>query len=93
MREAVWSLNGIRIAGEAVREIRCYLTGPRSADGGYGVTRYLRADKHGFSHSMFNAKINIHREAGESIFLGSREQDVQGLEIAPRAQLPARALA
>jgi hypothetical protein len=76
MREAVWDLNGMRIAGEAIREIKCYLTGARLDDGRYGVTRYQTADKHGFRHSMFNAKINIHREAGEPIFLGTRDQDV-----------------
>lgn len=81
MREAVWDLNGVRLAGEAVREIKSYLTGPRQADGRYRVTRYVAADKHGFRHVMFNAKINIHRETGEPILLGAREQDLEGLEI------------
>jgi hypothetical protein len=85
MRAAVWDLTGVRLAGEAVREIKSYLTGPRSADGRYRVTRYVAADKHGFRHVMFNAKINIHRETGDPILLGAREQDLKGFEIDPGA--------
>jgi class 3 adenylate cyclase len=81
MREAVWNLSGIPVAGEAVREIRCYLTGPPAGDGAYAVNRYAVADKHGFRHPVFNAKINIHREAGDPIFLGMRNEDVRGLEL------------
>ena len=81
MRAAVSKLSGIRLAGEAVREIRCYLTGPQAGDGSYGINRYRASDKHGIKHALFNAKINIHREAGESIFLGVRNQAFEGLEL------------
>ena len=81
MRAAVWKLSGIRLAGEAVREIRCYLTGPQAADGTYGINRYRVSDKHGIKHALFNAKINIHREAGDSIFLGIRNQAFEDLEL------------
>ena len=74
LRAAVSKLSGIRLAGEAVREIRCYLTGPQAGDGTYGISRYRVADKHGIRHALYNAKINIHREAGDSIFLGVRNQ-------------------
>lgn len=87
MRQAVWNLSGVPVAGEAVREIRCYLTGPRAGDGAYAVNRYAVSDKHGFRHPVFNAKINIHREAGDPIFLGMRNEDVRGLEL--EATLPA----
>lgn len=82
MRKAVWNLSGIPVAGEAVREIKCYLTGPRHSDGTYRINRYVVSDKHGIRHPVFNAKINIHREAGESIFLGIRDQEIHGLEAA-----------
>jgi len=72
MRAAVSELSGIRLAGEAGREIRCYLTGPQAVDGTYGISRYRVPDKHGIKHALFNAKINIHREAGDPIFLGIR---------------------
>ena len=81
MRAAVWKLSGIRLAGEAVREIRCYLTGPQAGDGSYGINRYRVCDKHGIKHALFNAKINIHPEAGESIFLGIRNQAFEDLEF------------
>ncbi len=90
MRAAVSKLSGIRLAGEAVREIRCYLTGPQALDGSYGINRYRVADKHGIQHALFNAKINIHREAGESIFLGIRNQAFEDLEL--DATLPQAAL-
>jgi class 3 adenylate cyclase len=86
MREAVWNLSGIPVAGEAVREIRCYLTGPPAGNGAYAVNRYAVSDKHGLRHPVFNAKINIHREAGDPIFLGMRNEDVRGLEL--EATLP-----
>jgi len=81
MRAAVWKLGGIRLAGEAVREVRCYLTGPQALDGSYGINRYRVCDKHGIKHALFNAKINIHQEAGESIFLGIRNQAFEDLEF------------
>jgi hypothetical protein len=90
MRAAVSKLSGIRLAGEAVREIRCYLTGPQAGDGSYGINRYRASDKHGIKHALFNAKINIHREAGDSIFLGVRNQAFENLEL--DATLPQAAL-
>jgi cytochrome c oxidase subunit 3 len=32
-------------------------------------------DKHGFSRNVFNAKINIHRQEGEPIFLGLQVEE------------------
>lgn len=81
MQREVGDLNGIRLAGEHVREIRCYLTGPLRAEGGYGVSRYGALDKHGAMRWMFNAKINIHRRDAAPIFLGIRDADVRGFEV------------
>ena len=55
MGRAVWDLEVISLAGEAIREIKCYLTGPAKADGIYEVARYHAVDKHGFRHPVYNA--------------------------------------
>ena len=85
MQQEVSDLAGLRLAGEEVREIRCYLTGPHHADGAFGISRYCCRDKHGATHHMFNAKINIHRRDAEPIFLGIRDADMHGFELSPVA--------
>ena len=72
---------GIRLAGEYVREIRCYLTGPRRDDGSFGTSRYGAIDKHGAYRRMYNAKINIHRRDASPIYLGIRDPDVSGFDV------------
>lgn len=81
MRRTVWDLRGIPLAGEGIREIKCYLTGPLQADGTFAVNRYCAVDKHGFRHAVFNAKLNIYCEAGEPIFLGVRGEEIKSLEL------------
>lgn len=81
MQREVTDLAGMRIAGEHVRDIRCYLTGPLRPDGGYGISRYGAVDKHGAFRRMFNAKINIHREAAAPIYLGIRDGEVRGFQV------------
>lgn len=81
MQREVTDLAGIRLAGEHVRDIRCYLTGPLRPDRGYGVSRYGAFDKHGVFRRMFNAKINIHRQDASPIYLGIRDPDVRGFEV------------
>jgi len=81
MQDEVSDMAGIRVSGESVREIRCYLTGPLRADGLYGISRYSVLDKHGARRRMFNAKINIHRLHAEPIYLGIRDIDVRGFAV------------
>ena len=69
-------LNGLDISGGRIANIRCYLTG-RALDGGrYLVNRYHLRDKHGTTRTVYNAKINIHRENGEPIFLGIQNEEL-----------------
>jgi hypothetical protein len=82
MQQEVNELAGIRLAGDVVREIRCYLTGPRRGDDTFGISRYGAVDKHGTARRMFNAKLNIHRHDAAPIFLGIRDPDVQGFSVA-----------
>jgi hypothetical protein len=75
-RAPLRSLNGLNLAGSEVDEIACYLTGRRDGAGLWGISEYQIADKHGFIHRVYNAKINIHRRNGEPIYLGLREEDL-----------------
>jgi len=62
--------HGLVVGGDEIRQIRCYLTGAGSRDGGFQVTPLRISDKHGIQHAAYNAKINIHRKQSESIYLG-----------------------
>jgi hypothetical protein len=73
-------LNGLDISGGRIEAIRCYLTGPSVGDGRYRVDSYSLSDKHGATRIAYNAKINIHREKAEPIFLGLRAGDLRGFE-------------
>jgi hypothetical protein len=70
-------LHGLNISGGSIDNIRCYLTGKSLGAGRYMVNRYHIADKHGKTRSVYNAKINIHRENAEPIFLGIQSEDLQ----------------
>src|SRR5690606_16976595 len=63
-------LNGLEISGGRIETIRCYLTGRSLGSGHYLVNRYHLKDKHGTNRTVYNAKINIHRQNAEPIFLG-----------------------
>ena len=67
---------GMRLSGEEVTDIKCYLTGDSYDDGGFAVRRYRLTDKHGFTRDVYNTKINIYRRHGEPIFLGIQDHDL-----------------
>lgn len=69
-------LNGLEISGGRIGTIRCYLTGRGLERGRYLVDRYHLSDKHGTTRTVYNAKINIHRDTAEPIFLGIRSEDL-----------------
>ncbi len=69
-------LHGLNISGGRISNIRCYLTGPDMGGGHYRVNRYHLRDKHGTTRTVYNAKINIHRDGAEPIFLGIRTDDL-----------------
>ncbi len=64
------SLQNLILGDDRIETIKCYLTGNRRTDGNYCISRYLLTDKHGYTRHVFNAKVNICREKGYSIYLG-----------------------
>lgn len=75
-------LNGLDISGGRIENIRCYLTGRSLGSGQYLVNRYHLKDKHGTMRSVYNAKINIHRDKAEPIFLGIQSDDLWAFNTA-----------
>lgn len=75
-------LNGLDISGGRIETIRCYLTGRSLGGGRYMVNRYHLKDKHGTNRTVYNAKINIHRDKAEPIFLGIQSDDLWAFNAA-----------
>ncbi len=73
-------LNRLDISGGRVENIRCYVTGQSLGSGRYLVNRYHVRDKHGSTRAVYNAKITIHRDKAEAIFLGIRTEDLAAFE-------------
>jgi hypothetical protein len=71
-------LNGMEMSGDVIESIKCYLTGEPYRDGFFSVRKLTLQDKHGMSHNVFNAKINIHRKHAEPIFLGIEDRIFSG---------------
>lgn len=69
-------LQGLTIADDGIESIRCYLTGRKVAGDLFPIARYRIRDKHGIVRTVFNAKINIHREKAPPIFLGVQNEDL-----------------
>jgi hypothetical protein len=76
------SLSDLVLGDDRIEAIKCYLTGDRRTEGGYGINRYVLTDKHGYSHHVFNAKVNIHRGKGIPIFLGLQETELTDFDVA-----------
>jgi hypothetical protein len=69
-------LRGLTLGSHRIEKIRCYLTGQPAADGVFRVNRYKIQDKHGLDRIVYNAKINLHRQQAEPIFLGIQHADL-----------------
>lgn len=80
-QENLLQLNGLELSGEAIQSIKCYLTGRQQSDGTFSVRKLTIHDKHGLSHNVFNAKINIYRAAAEPILLGIEDRLLRGEEL------------
>ena len=78
-------LKGLAIADDTISGVSCYLTGSGASDGGFSIERYEVDDKHGATRYVYNAKVNIHCEHAEPLFLGLQHKDV---DPRPEVQFP-----
>jgi hypothetical protein len=75
-RNSLSKLKGLKLANAEVEEIKCYLTGSRYRDGKFNINQYVVPDKHGMFHKVYNAKLNIHRDNAEPIYLGIQNDEI-----------------
>ncbi len=71
-------LNGLELSGDAIQSIKCYLTGEPAGDGQFTIRKLTIEDKHGLTHNVFNAKINIYRNDAAPILLGIEDRMLRG---------------
>ncbi len=69
-------IKNLSILGNPLQRFALYLTGPRLADGGFGVQKLRVVDKHGFEHFAYNGKINVFLESGETFYCGLQHADL-----------------
>ncbi len=81
-RHRLSSLRNLVLGGDPIKSINCYLTGSRRPDGGYNIHKYRLLDKHGYSRLVFNAKVNIHRQSDDPIFLGIQDAELSDFGMA-----------
>jgi hypothetical protein len=70
-------LKGLAIADDRLSSVSCYLTGSRAGDGWFAIERFPIEDKHGATRLVYNAKVNIHCEHAEPLFLGLQHKDIK----------------
>jgi len=79
----VAALTDLVPSGERVKAINLYLTGIKGTSENYNVKRYRLRDKHGRSHNVFNAKLNIALSEDRKIFIGLRDTDLAEFDAEP----------
>lgn len=73
-------LKGLKLSGQEVEDIRCYLTGHRLSHDTFTMRRFKLTDKHGYQRVVYNAKVNIHRRHASPIFLGLPDAELTVFE-------------
>lgn len=87
-QERLQLFRDVNLSREKVTSIKCYLTGHAMNGGKFNICRYQFGDKHGFHHSVFNAKVNLHRANSEEIFLGRMTKDLEAFRADEIAIVP-----
>ncbi len=75
------SLEGLVLSEDGIESIKCYLTGAKVANEGFGIKRYRISDKHGRTRDVYNAKVNIYRTSADPVFLGLQTEDLSAFEV------------
>jgi hypothetical protein len=80
-QESLSNLQGLVLSGDNIDSIKCYLTGEKTDDDSFGISRFQLADKHGRLRNVYNAKVNIYRRDSDPIFLGLQVSDLDNFDI------------
>lgn len=73
--DRVAEMKELSILGNPLQRLAFYLTGPKLADGSFGIQKLRIVDKHGFEHSGYNGKINVFLQSGETFYCGLQHGD------------------
>ena len=73
--DRVGAMKELSILGNPLQRLAFYLTGPKLADGSFGIQKLRIVDKHGFEHSGYNGKINVFLQSGETFYCGLQHGD------------------
>jgi hypothetical protein len=63
------------LSEDAIYSVKYYLTRQRSSDGAFGIRCYLLQDKHGLTHPIYNATVNIYYRQTSLIYLNIHYKD------------------
>ena len=58
-REHFALFENITLSREKITTIKCYLTGEKTEDGKFNISRYVIRDKHEYEHVVFRAPLNM----------------------------------
>lgn len=72
-------MKNLSILGNPLQRLAFYLTGPKLADGSFGIQKLRIVDKHGFEHVGYNGKINVFLESSETFYCGLQHDDQAGV--------------
>lgn len=64
------SLCGVQLAGQAIEDIHCRLTGSADPGDRRAAQRFLITDKHGLSRHAYNLEVSILLRGGSTLLLG-----------------------
>ncbi|MHA1107867.1 MAG: hypothetical protein ACTSQV_01985 [Alphaproteobacteria bacterium] len=71
-------LIGLPVPGGRIEAIISYLIGERAPGGRFPVKSYQVIDKHKFTHTCFNAKLNVTARDGNEIHIGCPDTELEG---------------
>ena len=75
-------LAAVRLSGERISALKCYLTGEPIGFGIFSVKTFSITDKHGLRRDVFNAKVNIYRGNAEPLLLGLEHGELERFDAA-----------
>ena len=86
-KEHLTLIEKITLSREKISTIKSYLTGEKTEDDAFNISRYVIRDKHDYKHIVYNSKVNIYRQSGAPIYLGRQTSDLADFETVKRTAI------
>lgn len=81
------AFENITLSQEKISVIKSYLTGEKTKEDEFNISRFVIKDKHDYMHTVFNAKVNIYRQLGGPLYLGRLSSDLEHFKTVKRAAI------